>query len=241
VTTPVHGRRSAAALALLLALTACAGTPQDAEMARARRTGASLSGSPQSRNLTCESRSAADLLAAHGLAASEREVFERLPRTDNPDTGFVGSADDEAGGLPPAGYGVHAPPIAAALRDLGLDARVESGRDLAWLAAETAAGRPVIAWVTGSCEPSRVVPMRDRAGREFRAVPGEHTVLVLRVGPGKVYALDPATGRCREFDRQAFLEVWRLFGGAAVSASGPLAAPTTGEGRVRSPGGSVPR
>jgi uncharacterized protein YvpB len=219
--------RRALTAALALALAACAGAPQDAALARAARAASALSGNPQSRNLSCESRSAADLLAAHGLPASEDAVLARLPRSDNPDTGFVGSPDDATGGLPPSGYGVHAPPVAAALRDLGLDARAESGRDLAWLASETADGRPVIAWITGSCEPSRVVPMRDGAGREFRAVPGEHTVLVLHVGPRKVLVLDPATGRRRDFDREAFARAWSLLGGAAVSASGPRGARPT--------------
>jgi uncharacterized protein YvpB len=219
-------RRLRLPLALAAAvLAACAGLRDDSPLGAARRRGALLTGRPQSRNLTCESRSAADLLAAHGLPGAERDVFDRLPRSDDPDLGFVGDPDGPTGGLPPDAYGVHAPPIAAALRALGLDARVESGRDLAWLAAETRAGRPVIAWVTGSCEPSRAVVATDASGRRYRAVRGEHTVLVLHAGREAVLALDPATGGLREFDVDAFEAAWRLFDGSAVSATGPLERP----------------
>ena len=65
--------------ALLLAACGAARGGPDAE---ARRVGRALAGKPQARNLTCESRSGADLLAAHGIHATEADVFSRLPRSD---------------------------------------------------------------------------------------------------------------------------------------------------------------
>src|SRR5262245_6585410 len=95
-------------------LVACSsGGVRDSTWDRGRDLGLRLEGHRQARSLTCESRSAADLLAAHGRSVSEAEVFSRLVRSDNPDLGFVGDPDAPSGGLPPAGYGVHARPLAA--------------------------------------------------------------------------------------------------------------------------------
>jgi uncharacterized protein YvpB len=198
-----------------LAVAGCASPRADDALSRR------LAGNPQARNLTCESRAGCDLLAAHGISVSEDAFFRSLPRSDNPDLGFVGDPDGPGGRVPPEGYGVHAPPVAAALRAFGLDALDTTGRDLAWLAAEAAAGRPVLVWITGGCEPSRTVRLFDARGRAFRAVPDEHVVLVLAVDGSRVRALDPAVGRTREFDAREFDAAWALFDRAAVSASGP--------------------
>ena len=213
--------------ALLIALGPCCA--QDPGAARAQRGLEALEGRPQARRLTCESRAAADLLAYHGRPASEAEVFAQIPRSDNPDVGFVGDPDEEPGGLPPHGYGVHAAPVAAALRALGMDAQAVSGRDLAWLREETDEGRPVLVWITGSCTPSSASALVDGGGRPFRAVRWEHVVLVLRVRAG-VLVLDPATGHRVTFDPIEFDEAWALFDRAAVSVSGPSKAGVAPEG-----------
>ena len=202
-------------------LAACAGPPADSPAGRAEALANRLDGNPQGRRLSCESRSAADLLAAHGLPGTEADVFARLPRSDNPDLGFVGDVDGPAGRLPPQGYGVHAAPIAAALRSFGLDATAVRDRDLAWLRSETDAGRPVIAWVTGSCSPSRAVDLVDARGLPFRAVPGEHTVLVVGVRGTSVLVLDPADGRRTTFEADEFDAAWALLGRRAVHADPP--------------------
>lgn len=180
---------------------------------------ARLEGRPQARSLSCEARSAADLLALHGRRGTEEDVLARLPASDNPDHGFVGDVDGPSGRLPPHGYGVHEAPIARALTELGLPARAVRGVDLAWLEQETAAGRAVIAWVTGSCARARPVELRDRAGRAFRAVPGEHTMLVLQVTRREVLVLDPADGRRARYDRDEFDAAWSLLGHRAVTTA----------------------
>jgi len=185
-----------------------------------------LVGHVQSRRLTCESRSAADLLAFHGLGGGEADVFARLPRSDNPDLGFVGDPDGPTGRLPPEGYGVHAEPLARALRALGLDATAGL-RDYDWLVEETRAGRPVIVWVTGSCEPSEVTPGLDAARRPYRAVRGEHTMLVVAADGAGVTVVDPAEGARRRFARDEFESAWRLFDRVVVSATGPSSARPT--------------
>src|SRR5262245_4573007 len=105
-------------LSLALAVTACA-SGGDSPASRARTLVRRLEGHPQAKKLTCESRSAADLLAVYGLPGGEEDVFARLPRSENPDLGFVGDPNGEPGQLPPAPYGVHAEPVAAALRSMG--------------------------------------------------------------------------------------------------------------------------
>jgi uncharacterized protein YvpB len=178
-----------------------------------------MEGRAQARRLTCESRSGADLLAFHRLPGTEADVFASLPRSDNPDLGFVGDPDGIPGQLPPAGYGVHAEPLAQGLRSLGLDAQAHRGRDLSWLRRETDQGRPVIVWITASCADGASTSLVDSAGRAFQAVRGEHVVLVVFVR-GSVLALDPATGRRVTFDRREFADAWALFDRAAVSAQG---------------------
>lgn len=153
-------------------------------------------------------------------------MFARLPRSDHPDHGFVGDPDGPPGRLPPDGYGVHAEPVAAVLVGMGLEARAELGRRYDWLLAEIRAGRPVIAWVTGSCDPSSVSWLRDAQGRRFRAVRGEHTVLVIAADGAGVTVVDPAVGLRRRFERDEFEVAWALLDGMAVSATGPPGRPT---------------
>ncbi len=81
-----------------------------------------LTGHPQGYNLSCESRSAADLAAFWGLSIGETEFLQALPHSDNPETGFVGNPNEAWGFLPPHGYGVHASPVADVLKSYGLEA-----------------------------------------------------------------------------------------------------------------------
>ena len=194
---------------------ACAGPSTSYDVA------SHLSGRPQSRPLTCESRSAADLLSFHGIAASEADVFGRIARSDNPDTGFVGDPDGPPGRLPPEGYGVHAEPVAAALIDLGLDAQASRGRSYEWLEEQTREARPVIVWITASCDLSKRAAMSDTRGRAFSVARGEHTVLVVSADGSGVTVVDPAGGFRRQFERAEFEAAWTLFDRMAISARGP--------------------
>jgi uncharacterized protein YvpB len=155
---------------------------------------------------------------------AEDAFLARLPRSDNPDLGFVGDVDGETGNLPPAAYGVHAPPVAETLRGFGLDAQAVVDRDVAWLRSELDAGRPVILWVTSGFEPSSPVSLRDANGRPFTAVRGEHAVLALRRRGSRVTILDPAHGAEREVYETDLLAAWRLFRCAAVRAAPPAVA-----------------
>ncbi len=183
-----------------------------------------VSGQPQSRNLSCESRSAADLAAFWGVPVQESEFLERLPRSDNPHEGFVGSPDDRWGQLPPRGYGVYAEPVAALLREYGLPARAEYRRGLAWLRQQLAANRPVIIWATYEFEPRPVVSLQDSDGEQFKAVPFEHTYLVVGYTPDGFEVIDPLDGRRKSVPVDRFQAAWAALDEMAVVATDPRAA-----------------
>jgi uncharacterized protein YvpB len=92
-------------------------------------------GHAQIYSLSCESRSAADWAAYWGVNINETEFLNGLPRSDNPNEGFVGDPNDSWGSIPPNSYGVHADPIAELLRAYGLDAHADTG--LSWEEVQT--------------------------------------------------------------------------------------------------------
>ncbi len=158
------------------------------------RVDLALSGRPQARSLSCESRSACDLLAWAGIQVAEEEFRRGLPLSDNPDLGFVGDVDGPGEQLPPAGYGVHEQPIAMRLRAYGLACQAAAGVSTESLRRELAAGRPLIVWATGMLDAPQPVRYADSQGRAFLAVRGEHTFLAMGYTPGEVILLDPAQG-----------------------------------------------
>jgi uncharacterized protein YvpB len=91
------------------------------------------------------------------VSIGETEFLDALPRSDNPESGFVGNPNDSWGYIPPHGYGVHADPVAETLQQFGLEA--DARRGLGWddLREEINAGRPVIVWIIGQMwNPERI-------------------------------------------------------------------------------------
>ncbi len=93
-----------------------------------------VTGHAQSYGLSCESRSAADVAAFWGASVSETEILNALPRSDDPEIGFVGDVNGAWGYVPPQAYGVHAQPIAKVLQQYGLDA--EARQNMTWEEAQ---------------------------------------------------------------------------------------------------------
>jgi len=106
-------------------------------------------GVKQAYSLSCEARSAADLAAYWDVAIAEGIFFGQLPKSDNPDAGFVGFVSGAWGETPPSSYGVHAEPVAVLLRQYGLEALAHKGLNFRCLQLEIAAGRPVLVWIVG--------------------------------------------------------------------------------------------
>lgn len=141
--------------------------------------------------LSCESRSAADWARHFGIEIHELEFFNRLPKSSNPEEGFVGNVYGGWGNIPPGPYGVHAQPIAALLREYGAKASALKGMSFEALKYEIASGRPVMVWITGSVAPGKGVPYTVGEST-ITVAPYEHTVLAVGYDEGKdlMYFLD---------------------------------------------------
>lgn len=196
-----------------------------------------LQGRPQTYALSCESRSAADWAAYWGVDVSEAAFLSRLPRSDNPETGFVGNPNGAWGQVPPYPYGVHPPPVAALLREYGLSAEARSGLTWRALRAEIAAGRPVIVWLIGKAWPGDPISYTASDGQTTTVARYEHTMIAVGYQPDRVYLVDASSGALRIFPREKFMESWSVLGNLAVVGHGeprPTASPAPGTYRVES-------
>ena len=179
-----------------------------------------LVGHAQTFNLSCESRSAADVANFWGIPVDEVEFFNNLPISDNPEKGFVGDVRGVWGHTPPDSYGVHAEPIASLLRLYGLDAHARSGMTLDELKHEIANGRPVIVWVVGHVWPgtSQIYVAKD--GSQVTVVRLEHTMIAYGYDKAGVYLIDAGSGMRKSYGFEKFLDSWGVLGNMAVTVSG---------------------
>jgi len=178
-----------------------------------------MSGQNQTLNLDCESRSAVDWAKHFGINIAEIDFLNRLPISDDPEVGFVGDPDGVWGYMPPNDYGVHAPPVAALLRNYGLTAN--SFRSLQWddLRAEIASGNPVIVWIIGGANYNLVngVPhiyTSASTGDTTIVAPWEHTVIVVGYSPTDVTILNGS--QFRSIPLNQFLDSWSVLDFMAV-------------------------
>jgi uncharacterized protein YvpB len=173
-------------------------------------------GHAQQRNLTCESRSASDFAAFFGITASEADIFAALPRSDNPNYGFVGSPDGVWGQIPPNSYGVHANPIEDALVSFGLP--VYGERNVTWdfVRAEIASGRPVIVWIIGAMWNGTPIAYTDSQNRTAIVAHYEHTMMLIGYDPTTVWAVDAYDGLTKAFPLSSFLASWAVLENMAV-------------------------
>jgi uncharacterized protein YvpB len=185
-----------------------------------------VKGHKQSLSLSCESRSAVDWAAYWGVKIGEKRFLARLPRSKNPDKGFVGNPNDAWGSVPPASYGVHAKPVADLLQEYGLQA--EAKRDMSWedLQREIAAGRPVIVWIIGQMWEGNPVKYTAPNGYKTVVAPYEHTMIVVGYEPGKVHVVDAYTGRTQSYPLRSFLRSWKTLGRMAITGGAPLISAT---------------
>jgi LysM repeat protein len=177
-------------------------------------------GHPQHYVLSCEARSAVDWAAFWGTDISESEFLGNLSRTDNPETGFVGQPNDAWGNIPPGSYGVHAGPVAALLRNYGLQATAQRG--LGWddLRAEIAAGRPAIVWIIGQMWNGRPRTYTASDGQSVVVAPFEHTMILVGYTPTQVQVVDAYSGQTQNYALNAFLTSWAVLGNQAVTGQG---------------------
>ncbi len=177
-------------------------------------------GHAQHYGLTCESRSAADWATFWGVPLTEEAIEADLPRTDNPETGFVGDLNGAWGNIPPASYGVHPPPLVKVLRSFGLPAQEHSGLGWDGLRAEIAAGRPVIVWVIGWMWNGTPVSYTASDGQTTTVAAYEHVMMVIGYTPQQVIVIDAATGQQQAYDISDFMTSWSVLGQRAIVGEG---------------------
>jgi uncharacterized protein YvpB len=173
-----------------------------------------LHGHGQSLPLDCEARSAVDWAGFFGVEINELEFFNKIPSSDNPEKGFVGSVYGSWGNIPPDAYGVHAGPVAFLLRYYGLAAYAYRGMDWEQLRAEIAAGRPVIVWVVGHIWRSTPVTMTVTSGPSVLVARLEHTVILTGYTEKMATVLDGASRYSVEIS--AFMASWSTLGRMAI-------------------------
>jgi uncharacterized protein YvpB len=173
-------------------------------------------GHAQWYTLDCEARSAVDLAGYFGIWIDEADFLDKLPRSDDPDEGFVGRLDDDQGQIPPDSYGVHAGPIARLLRNYGLNAYAHTFLTITDIEREIAAGRPAMVWVVGSVEPGYPMAYTSSSGHLTTVAYYEHTVLVIGYDLQYVYVLDPTGNLLYQRTWEQFIDSWRVLNYMAV-------------------------
>lgn len=173
-----------------------------------------IAGHPQNFTLDCEARSAVDMAGYLGVGIDEIEFLGRLPKSDDPNSGFVGNYWDARGMLPPNSYGVYASPIAALLQEYGLNAEAVYGMSWDDVRAEVANGRPVMTWVVGNTWQGQAIDYTPSNGNTTRVVSFEHTVLVIGYDEADAILLDGDWIYRRPV--QTYLDSWGALGNMAV-------------------------
>jgi uncharacterized protein YvpB len=171
-------------------------------------------GYAQSHTLTCESRSAVDWARFFGVDIEEMDFQAGLPISDNPEVGFVGTIDGSQGQIPPAPYGVHAPPVAALLREYGLTARAVNNISLEKLKKQIVKGNPVIVWVIGNVWYGEPIEYTAEDGSLVTVAYFEHTAIVVGYDEYGLTFVDNNLLYWRS--TQAFLDSWSVLGNMAI-------------------------
>ncbi len=177
-----------------------------------------ISGHPMISLLDCEARASVDWANFFGTPIDEREFLDNMPRSDNPEKGYVGNWWDPAGNIPPYSYGIHAAPIADELRSYGLEAYAGKYMQLEDILSEIAAGRPVIVWVVGPVQPAQIGVEYTAAsdGETTWVAPYQHTVILIGYDENTVTIQDGANHYTRT--RSDFEISWGVLKNMAVTA-----------------------
>ncbi|MHB8133179.1 MAG: C39 family peptidase [Anaerolineaceae bacterium] len=172
-------------------------------------------GHPQTYSISCEASAAADWANFFGVEAYESTIQFSLPISDNPEKGFVGNVNDPWGQIPPYSYGVHAEPIAQALRDLyELPAQAEKGFTLDEIRNEIANDRPVLAWVIGNMVTGFPTEFTDSEGNTTIVAAYEHSVVITGYSKDRIRYLN--NGNFYEIPIDLFLNSWDTLGNMVV-------------------------
>ena len=165
--------------------------------------------------LGCEASAAVDWAEYFGVTVSEFAFQMRLPFSDNPDLGFVGSVEGPWGQVPPYAYGVHAAPVAKVLREhYGIKAVGEKGLGIEDLQRELASGQPVIAWVIGNCVGGIPYEYIDKEGTPVIVAAYEHVVILTGYDEDTIRYMN--NGKFYDIPYENFANTWGVLGNMAV-------------------------
>jgi uncharacterized protein YvpB len=174
-----------------------------------------VNGHPQLYTLDCEARSAVDLAAFFGVDLNEKDFLRNLPKSDNPETGFVGDYRDPRGQLPPNSYGVYSSPVAKLLRQYGVKSHAYKNLSFEHLQAEIAGGRPVMVWVIGNIWSGVPVEYITPDGETVIVASFEHTVILTGYDEYSVSVIDGDLVYQRPLNE--FLASWGVLQNMAIT------------------------
>ncbi|HOJ01224.1 MAG TPA: C39 family peptidase [Anaerolineaceae bacterium] len=171
-------------------------------------------GMAQMTTLDCEMRSAVDWARYFGTTIDETEFISKLPRSDDPEVGFVGDIDGAMGQLPPEGYGVYPPPIASILRQYGLNAQAVKNMTYEELQREISHDRPVIVWIVNLPFEIDQSTYTASTGNTVPIARFEHTWIVSGYNLSTVTVVDSAW--TYNVVLETFLERWAVLENRAI-------------------------
>jgi len=163
----------------------------------------------------CETSAAVDWADYFGVTISEFNFQLRLPISDNPDLGFVGSVNGPWGQVPPYAYGVHAAPIAMVLQEY-YEMQAVGVKDftIEQIKQEIASGQPVIAWVIGNCVGGIPYEYIDKEGNAVTVAAYEHVVIL--TGYNEEYIRYMNNGKFFDIPIENFENTWSVLGNMVV-------------------------
>jgi uncharacterized protein YvpB len=164
--------------------------------------------------LGCEAAAAKDWANYYKKDFNEFEFQYRLPVSDNPDDGFVGSVNAPWGQVPPYGYGVYAGPVADLLNAYGIQAKAYKGYTLEQVKAKIAQDNPVIAWVIGNVVGGVPFVYTDSKGNKVIVAAYEHVVIV--TGYNKDHVRYMSNGKFYDTPDKVFLNSWGVLGNMVI-------------------------
>ena len=174
-----------------------------------------VTGHSQVYELGCEASASVDWANYFGVTIYESTFQASLPLSDNPDYGYVGVVTTDAWGqIPPYAYGVHAEPIAEALRAYGLPALAVHGYTMDQVRQKLSENKPIIVWVIGNMVYSEPVEYVDEQGRVAIVAPFQHVVIL--TGYNETHIRYMNNGKYYDTPNEVFLTSWGVLGNMAV-------------------------
>ena len=177
-----------------------------------------ISGHSQYFSIGCEAAAAVDWARYFGVEIIEYNFQFELPKSDNPELGFVGDVRGPWGQAPPYAYGVHAGPVADNLQNYGLVATAVVDITLEDLKAEVASNKPVITWVIGNVVAGVPYEYTDSQGNSVMVAAYEHVVIVTGYSEDSIRYLN--NGKFYETPVDNFLNSWGVLGNMAIIYDG---------------------